>query len=54
MDTGRKMMESKYSTFVPAPLPPKFDFTVRLVGILSEGDGGDGLRVTGDRRASLQ
>ena len=31
-------MESKYSTFVPPPLPPKFDFTVRLVGILSEAD----------------
>ena len=35
---GRKVPQGAYSAFVPAPLPPKFDWTPRLVQVLSEAD----------------
>ena len=35
---GRKVPQGAYSAFVPAPLPPKFDWTPRLVRVLSEAD----------------
>lgn len=35
---GRKVPQGGYSAFVPAPLPPKFDWTPRLVRVLSEAD----------------
>jgi Fic family protein len=35
---GRKVPQGAYSAFVPAPLPPKFGWTPRLVRVLSEAD----------------
>src|SRR5262245_23329023 len=35
---GKKMPRGAYSAFVPAPLPPKFDWTPRLVRVLSDAD----------------
>jgi Fic family protein len=35
---GRKVPRGAYSAFVPAPLPPKFDWTPRLVRVLSDAD----------------
>jgi Fic family protein len=35
---GRNVPRGGYSAFVPAPLPPKFDWTSRLVRVLSEAD----------------
>jgi Fic family protein len=35
---GRKVSRGDYSAFVPAPLPPKFDWTPRLVRVLSDAD----------------
>jgi Fic family protein len=36
--SGRKLPQGGYSAFVPAPLPPKLDWTPRLVRALSEAD----------------
>lgn len=35
---GSKVSRGDYSAFVPAPLPPKFDWTPRLVRVLSDAD----------------
>src|SRR6266853_5321977 len=35
---GRKISEGGYSAFLPAALPPVFDWTPRLIGALSEAD----------------
>ena len=35
---GRKVAFGAYSAFVPAPLPPKLEWTPRLIGVLSEAD----------------
>ena len=35
---GKKVPRSGYSAFVPAPLPPKLDFTPRLMRVLSDAD----------------
>jgi Fic family protein len=35
---GQKVSQGAYSAFVPAPLPPKFDWTPRLVRVLSDAD----------------
>jgi Fic family protein len=35
---GRKVPQGAYSVFLPAPLPPKFDWTPRLVRVLSDAD----------------
>ena len=35
---GRKVPQGNYSAFVPAPLPPKFDWRPRLVRVLSDAD----------------
>src|SRR5215831_20785558 len=35
---GRKVSRGHYSAFVPAPFPPKFDWTRRLVRVLSDAD----------------
>jgi Fic family protein len=35
---GRKVALGAYSAFIPAPLPPKFDWTPRLVRALSDAD----------------
>ena len=35
---GRKIPQAHYSAFVPAPLPPKFEWTPRLIRVLSEAD----------------
>lgn len=35
---GRKVSQGKFSAFVPAPLPPKLEWTPRLVRLLSEAD----------------
>ncbi len=35
---GKKVSQGKYSAFIPAPLPPKLDWTPRLIGLLSEAD----------------
>jgi Fic family protein len=35
---GRKVPQAGYYAFVPAPLPPKFDWTPRLVRALSDAD----------------
>jgi len=35
---GRKVPLGKYAAFVPAPLPPQFEWTPRLIRILSEAD----------------
>jgi Fic family protein len=35
---GRSAAQASYSPFVPAPLPPKFDWTPRLINLLSNAD----------------
>jgi len=35
---GRKISQAGYSAFLPAALPPVFDWTPRLIGALSEAD----------------
>jgi Fic family protein len=35
---GKKVPQGSYSAFVPAPLPPKLDFTPRLIRMLSDAD----------------
>ncbi len=35
---GEKVRQGTYSAFVPAPLPPKLEWTPRLIGVLSEAD----------------
>ena len=35
---GRKIPQSNYSAFVPAPLPPKLEWTPRLIRVLSDAD----------------
>jgi Fic family protein len=35
---GKMVPQGKYSAFVPATLPPAFDWTPRLVGLLSDAD----------------
>lgn len=35
---GRKVLLGKYAAFVPAPLPPKFEWTPRLIRVLSDAD----------------
>ena len=35
---GRKVPLGKYTAFVPAPLPPKFEWTPRLIRVLSDAD----------------
>ena len=35
---GRKVPLGKYAAFVPAPLPPKFEWTPRLIRVLSDAD----------------
>jgi Fic family protein len=35
---GRKVPMGKYAAFVPAPLPPKFEWTARLIRVLSDAD----------------
>jgi Fic family protein len=35
---GRKISQGTYSAFLPAPLPPRLDWTPRLIGVLSEAD----------------
>ena len=35
---GKRVSLGKYSAFVPAPLPPKLDWTPRLIRVLSDAD----------------
>ena len=35
---GKRVSQGSYSAFVPAPLPPKLDWTPRLIGALSDAD----------------
>jgi Fic family protein len=35
---GQKVPQGKYEAFVPAPLPPKFEWTARLIRALSDAD----------------
>src|SRR5271165_4982862 len=35
---GRKVSQGRFSAFVPAPLPPKLEWTPRLVRLLSDAD----------------
>jgi len=35
---GKKMPQGSYVAFVPAPLPPKLDWTPRLIRVLSDAD----------------
>src|SRR5438132_11378887 len=35
---GRKVPKGNYKAFVPAPLPPKLDWTPRLIRVLSDAD----------------
>ena len=35
---GKKVPQGGYSAFVPAPLPPKLDWTPRLIRVLSDAD----------------
>jgi Fic family protein len=35
---GRKVPMGKYDAFVPGPLPPKFEWTPRLIRVLSDAD----------------
>lgn len=35
---GKTVVLGSYSAFVPAPLPPKLDWTARLIGTLSDAD----------------
>src|SRR5271170_4435576 len=49
---GRRVPQGTYSAFVPAPLPPKLDWTPRLIRALSDADrlvgrlAGEGGRLT--------
>jgi Fic family protein len=36
---GKKGSQGRYSAFVPAPLPPEFEWTSSLIGALSDADG---------------
>src|SRR5258707_7335397 len=35
---GRRVPQGAYSAFVPAPLPPKLEWTPRLIRVLSDAD----------------
>ena len=35
---GKKVSQGTYSAFIPAPLPPVFDWTPRLIRALSDAD----------------
>jgi len=35
---GKKVPQGSYAAFVPAPLPPKLDWTPRLIRVLSDAD----------------
>src|SRR6201993_1893840 len=35
---GRRVWQGSYSAFVPAPLPPELNWTLRLIGALSDAD----------------
>ncbi len=35
---GKRVPQGKYSAFVPDPLPPKLEWTSRLIGVLSDAD----------------
>ena len=35
---GRKVPQGSYSAFIPAPLPPKLEWTARLIRVLSDAD----------------
>ena len=35
---GKKVSQGSYAAFVPAPLPPKLDWTPRLIRVLSDAD----------------
>ena len=35
---GKSIPQGGYSAFVPAPLPPEFDWTAKLIGALSDAD----------------
>jgi Fic family protein len=35
---GKRISQGSYSSFVPAPLPPKLEWTPRLIGALSDAD----------------
>jgi Fic family protein len=35
---GKKVAQGRFFAFVPAPLPPKLDFTPRLIRVLSDAD----------------
>jgi hypothetical protein len=35
---GKRVSQGSYSAFVPAPLPPKLEWTPRLIGALSDAD----------------
>ena len=35
---GRKVPQGSYSAFIPAPLPPKLEWTPRLIRVLSDAD----------------
>jgi Fic family protein len=35
---GKKVAQGSYAAFVPAPLPPKLDWTPRLIRVLSDAD----------------
>src|SRR6202050_418616 len=35
---GKRISQGSYSAFVPAPLPPKLEWTPRLIGALSDAD----------------
>lgn len=35
---GKQVPRGSYAAFVPAPLPPKFDWTTRLIRVLSDAD----------------
>jgi Fic family protein len=36
--SGKRVPQGSYSAFVPAPLPPKLDWTPRLIRVLSDAD----------------
>jgi Fic family protein len=48
---GKSVPQGGYSAFVPAPLPPQFDWTAKLIGALSDADrlvgrlAGEGVRL---------
>jgi len=35
---GKNVVQGSYSAFVPAPLPPEFDWNATLIGALSDAD----------------